>query len=129
MKKSSVMAGILSIVLLTTGVLSVKANYGPFVDVTVPGFNGSKSGAPQDKKISNHDGFLYVSAILWDYSLDARAEKGALSNRGPWVRVAYEGRSYLLKNSIKKDDNIQVRFSSDLTTYVSTRVLGNFDGN
>ena len=81
------MVGITSLGLLTTGALSVQAYTMPYpVNVSVPGLNSSSIAAPQEKSISNKDGYLNIYTISGDNKMDGRAEQGKTTKTGPWVR-------------------------------------------
>ena len=124
------MVGILSAALLTTGVLSVQADEKAHsFRASVPGLNQSTFEAGQWKTISDMDGYLDIYEISGDNKIDGRAETSLYTSTGPWKRLAYDNRGYLLENSIIEGKHIQVRFSSDLTTYLPITVTGTFQGN
>jgi len=124
------MAGILSIGLLTTGVLSVQAEEKAHqINVSVPGLNQSSFDGTQWKTIDDKDGYLNIYEISGDNKIDGRAETALHTSPGPWVRLSHDNKGYLLENSIKKDNRIQARFSSDITTYFPITVTGDFQGN
>ncbi|MGF9977354.1 hypothetical protein [Viridibacillus arvi] len=129
-KNSKIMAGILSLGLLTTGVLSVQADTIPTTfDASVPGLNNSTTaGGGQRKVISNKDAYLNIYKISGNSKLDARAETG-VSKGGPWVRLSGNNFGIALENSIQKGETIHVRFSSDLLSYLPIKVTGDFQGN
>ncbi|KUF35676.1 MULTISPECIES: hypothetical protein [Lysinibacillus] len=129
-KNSKVIAGVLSLGLLTTGVLNVQALTEPRnINASVPGLNQSSADGYQQKSISDKDGYLFIDSISNESKLDARAETAKLTNTGPWVRLSHVNKGYLLENSIKKDKYIQARFSSDVTSFLPITVTGTFQGN
>ena len=132
-KNSKILTGILSLGLLTMGVLTVQADsYGHKISGSVPGLNNSERDGYQDKDISNKDGYLMIYNISGPNKMDGRAETGVGgvgAGTGPWVRLSYDNKGYLLGNSIKNDKKIAVRLSSDLTTYLPITYSGTFQGN
>ncbi len=129
-KNRKVMVGILSLGLLTTGVLSVQADTAPrSINVSVPGLNQSSFDGRQYKEISDKDGYLNIYEISGDNKMDGRAETAKLTDPGPWVRLSHDNKGYLLENSIKEGKKIQARFSSDITTLLPITVTGDFQGN